>query len=80
MRAIAQFIDVRSTAADPFSFSVRRYMDSGGQNTDYSVHRCVCVSVDMCVSVSRGVSECILDAKIVTFGYPRGFQNRARTQ
>ena len=65
-------IDVRSTATNPFSFSVRRYMDNDGQDTGYPVHRCVCVSVYMCISVSRGVPECILCVKIVTFWVPPG--------
>ena len=40
------------------------------QDTGYPVHRCVCVSVSMCISVSRGVPECISGVKIVTFGVP----------
>ena len=42
------------------------------QDTGYPVHRCVCVSVYMCISVSRGVPECILDVKLETFGVPPG--------
>ena len=42
------------------------------QDTGYPVHRCVCVSVYMCISVSRGVPECILGVKIVTFGVSPG--------
>ena len=37
------------------------------QDAGYPVHRCVRVSVYMCISVSRGVPECTLGVKIVTF-------------
>ena len=41
------------------------------QDTGYPVHRCVCVSVYMCISVSHGVPEWTSGVKIVNFGYPR---------
>ena len=47
-------------------------MDDGGQDAGYPAHRCVCASVYMCIPVSRGVPECILGVKIVTFGVPPG--------
>jgi len=54
------YIDVRSTAADPFLFSARRYVDNGDHDTGYPVHRCVCESVYICICVSCGVPGCIL--------------------
>ena len=42
------------------------------QDTGYPVHRCVCMSVCMCIYVSRGVPECILGIKIVTLGVALG--------
>ena len=32
----------------------------------------VCLCVYMCISLSRGVPECIVGVKIVTFGIPPG--------
>ena len=57
---------------DPNGLAREGYLLFWYQDTGYPVHRCVCVSVYMCISVSRGVPECILGIKIVAFGVPPG--------
>ena len=50
-----------------FDFLYVGTWSNGGQDTGYPVHRCVCMSVYMCISVSSGVPVCILGVKKVTF-------------
>ena len=58
--------------SQPFGLAREGYLLFWYQDTGYPVHRCVCVSVYMCISVSHGVPEWTSGVKIVTFWVPPG--------